>query len=150
MPKADLDEYLKQGMYGTKETNPDERRQFLGTIRERIELALTQAQVMEKKIYPEVEEKMKVHSQIHLFLNGHIDYSYLSKYVKKANQYKVNYTIVTNKDYNSEMGLILAHEVAVDKENIYITKAISSTEKENFEQKEEKKGIFSFLKGFVK
>ena len=40
MSKADLDEYLKQGMYGTKETNPDERRQFLGTIRERIEVRL--------------------------------------------------------------------------------------------------------------
>ena len=124
MPKSDLDEYLQQGIYGPKETNPDERRKFLGTIRERIELALTQAQVMEKVIYPEVEEKMKAYSQIHLFLNGHIDYSYLSKYIKKADLYKINYTIVTNKEHNSEIGLVLAHEDAVDKENIYVTPKI--------------------------
>ena len=47
--------------------------------------------------------------------------SYLSKYIKKANQYKINYTIVTNKEYNSEIGLVLAHENAVDKEDIYVT-----------------------------
>ena len=105
-----MDDYLKQGIYGPKETNPDERRKFLGTIRERIEVALTQSQVMEKVIYPEVEQKMKNYSETHLFLNGHLDYSYLSKYIKKANQYKINYTIVTNKEYNSEIGLVLAHE----------------------------------------
>ena len=105
---------------------------------------LTQAQVMEKNIYPEVEEKMKAHSQIHLFLNGHIDYSYLSKYIKKANQYKINYTIVTNKEYNSEMGLILAHEDAVDKENIYITKTISSTEKETLNKRKKKRDFLFF------
>ena len=51
MPKPNIDDYLNQGIYGTKETNPDERRQFLGTLRERIEVALTQGQVMEEKVY---------------------------------------------------------------------------------------------------
>src|SRR4051812_37368874 len=121
MPKSDLDEYLQQGIYGPKVTNPDERRKFLGTIRERIEVALTQSQVMEKVIYPEVEKKMKAHSQTHLLLNGQIDYRYLSKYIKKANQLNIHYTIVTNKEYNSEIGLVLAHEKAVDQEEIYVT-----------------------------
>ena len=85
-------------------------------------MALTQGQVMEDEVYLEVEEVIKADPKIHLLLNGHIDYSYLSKYIKMANQYKIEYTIVTNKEYNSEIGLILAHDDAVDKENIYVTK----------------------------
>ena len=146
MPKSDLDEYLQQGIYGPKVTNPDERRKFLGTIRERIEVALTQSQVMEKVIYPEVEVKMKAYSQTHLFLNGHIDYSYLSKFIKKADLYKINYTIVTNKEYNSEIGLVLAHENAVDKEDIYVTLKNRVPEQQAPMQKQNKKSIFSFLK----
>ena len=146
MPKSDLDEYLQQGIYGPKVTNPDERRKFLGTIRERIEVALTQSQVMEKVIYPEVEVKMKAYSQTHLFLNGHIDYSYLSKFIKKADLYKINYTIVTNKEYNSEIGLVLAHENAVDKEDIYVTPKNHVPEQQAPIQKQNKKNIFSFFK----
>ena len=140
MPKPDIDEYLKQGMYGAKETNPDERRKFLGSLRERVEVALAREQVMEQEVYPEVEQAMKNYSGAQLFLNGHLDYSYLSKYIKIADQQKIAYTIETNKDYNSEIGLVLAHKEAVDKENIFVTKKFNIGE-----PKEEKKGIFSFL-----
>lgn len=144
LSKSKVDDYLQQGIHGPKETNPDERRQFLGTLRERIEVALTQGQVIENEIYLEIEEKMKEYPQAHLFLNGHIDYSYLSKYIKKANQYKIEYTIVTNKEYNAEVGLILAHDDAVDKENIYVTKVEKAPE-----QKEESKSILSFFKKLI-
>jgi len=150
MSNSDIDDYLQQGIHGPKVTNPDERRQFLGTIRERIEVALTQGQVMEKMVYPEVEEEMKDHPKTHLFLNGHIDYRFLSKYIKKANQFKISFTIVTNNDYNSEIGLILAHKDAIEKENIFIEKKEqdpdASKGSDGTEQKEEKKGIFSFFK----
>lgn len=49
LSKSKVDDYLQQGIYGPKVTNPDERRQFLGTLRERIEVALNQGQVMEKR-----------------------------------------------------------------------------------------------------
>ena len=49
LTESNVEDYLKQGMYGPKETNPDERRKYLGTLRERIEMALTKAQVMEKR-----------------------------------------------------------------------------------------------------
>ena len=61
MTESNVEDYLKQGMYGPKETNPDERRKYLGTLSERIEMALTKAQVMEEEIYKEVELEMKNH-----------------------------------------------------------------------------------------
>ncbi|MEM5596765.1 DUF1694 domain-containing protein [Niallia circulans] len=42
-----LDEYMQKGMYGAKETKPEERRKFLSTLRERVVIALKQSQVME-------------------------------------------------------------------------------------------------------
>ena len=63
MTESNVEDYLKQGMYGPKETNPDERRKYLGTLRERIEMALTKAQVMEEEIYKEVELALKNHPQ---------------------------------------------------------------------------------------
>ncbi len=144
MPKPDVEEYLQQGIHGPKETNPDERRKYLGTLRERIEVALTQGQVMEEEIYSDVEQEMKEHPQTHLYLNGHIDYSYLSKYIKKANQNNIEFTIVTNNEHNTDIGLILAHSDAVNKENILVTRKPAFTEVQ-----EEKKGVFSFFKKLI-
>ena len=103
--KPNVDDYLQQGIYGPKEINPDERRQFLGTFRERSRnCSNSRTSNGRNEVYQEVEQAMKDHPQIQLLLNGHIDYSYLSKYIKMADQYKIDYTMVTNKEHNSEIG----------------------------------------------
>ncbi len=121
--KQTVEDVLKEGIYGPKETKPEERRQFLGTLRERIIIALKKEQVKEEKIYPQVEQQIKKNPDSRLFLNGNIEYEQLSKYVKLAKKYKINPTVVTNKEYNSEIGLVLALDHAIDKENIYVENA---------------------------
>jgi uncharacterized protein YueI len=145
MPKSKVDEYLQQGMYGPKETNPDERRKYLGTLRERIVIALKQGQVKEEHVYVEVERAMKENKEAHLYLNGSIAYDYLSKYTKLANKYSIGFTMVTNKEHETDIGLVLAHSHAVNKEEIYVKTPIQNI---NLEQPEEKKGVFSFLNKF--
>ena len=56
----------------------------------------------------------------------------------------IKFTIINNKDHQTDIGLILAHEDAVNKEDIYITK--SSFRIEPQQQSKKKKGLFSFLK----
>jgi uncharacterized protein YueI len=70
-----------------------------------------------------------------------MNYEFLSKYKKVADKYDVEYTLVTNKEYDSELGLVLAYDYAIDKENIYVEKKvkIDSTPK--------KKGFFGKLFG---
>lgn len=145
MSNSKMDDYLQQGIHGVKETNPDERRKFLTALRERVIVALTTSQVMEKDVYPQVEQLMKENASAHLFLNGHLDYSYLSKYMKVAKDAKLEYTIVTNKDYESQYGLVLAAETAIDKEDILIEKKMGVS----FEQQEEK-GFLSSIKNIFK
>ncbi|CAH2717663.1 putative protein YueI [Neobacillus rhizosphaerae] len=122
MKKPTVDEVLQQGIYGPLETKPDERRKYLGTLRERIIVALKNSQVAEAEIYPQVELYMKGNPSAHLFLNGNMNYENLSKYVKLATKYKIEHTIVTNKEHDTEIGLVLAMGHAIDKEEIFITK----------------------------
>ncbi|MDQ0272921.1 YueI family protein [Cytobacillus purgationiresistens] len=138
-----IDEYLKQGMYGQKQTKPDERRRFLGTLRERTVIALKQPQVRKPGIIAEVESALQDHSKARLYLNGHMSYQDLSKYIKVATSNHVDYTIVTNKDFNSELGLVLAYDYAIDHEEIYVTI------EENNQTKPEAKsktGLFTLIK----
>ena len=136
MKKQTVDEVLQQGIYGPLETKPEERRKFLGTLRERIIVALRKSQVGEKTVYPQVEQEMKKNPQSHLFLNGTMNYGELSKYVKLASKYKIEHTIVTNKDYKTEIGLVLAMDYAIDKEEIYLTR-----KKQITPQVKKKKGL---------
>ena len=121
-----LDEYIQQGITGPREINPDERRKFLGTLRERVVVALTQSQVREKGTYSEVEELMKQNKEATLFLNGKMNYTYLSDYIKLANNVGNKYLISTDKEHDTDLGLVLAFDYAIDKENIYITKKENS------------------------
>lgn len=145
MSDSKMDDYLQQGIHGAKETKPDERRRFLTALRERVEVALTVDQVMESEVYEQVESLMKENASAHLFLNGNLDYSYLSKYIKIAKEINLEYTIVTNKDFNSDLGLVLAHDTAIDKEEIFIKKEVAWEE-----AKQEKKGFLSIFQNIFK
>ncbi len=144
MFKKTVDDYIEQGIYGKKEINPDERRKFLGTLRERIVIALSNAQVRGNRIFPVVEEEVKNNKDAVMYLNGHIDYSYLSKYVQMALKYKVPYTIVNNKEYSSQIGMVLAYDYAIDREEIYIQE--NNLQVQNVSQEKEPKKKISFWK----
>ncbi|HEO8419489.1 YueI family protein [Niallia sp. FSL W8-0635] len=140
-----LDDYMQKGMYGAKETKPEERRKFLGSLRERVVIALNQSQVIEATPYIEIIDAMKKNAGAKLYLNGHLDYSYLSKYIKEANQVNMEYTIVTNKDSDSEIGLLIAYDYAINKENIYVGEPKTETAEEESLKEEQKKGLFTTI-----
>lgn len=139
----DVNEILQEGIHGPKEINPDERRKFLGTIRERILAVLTQSQVRETGTYKEIEELMTKHPKVKMILNGELDYRFLSDYIKLANQYKLNYTITSNLEHPTDIGLILAYDYAIDQDDIYIEKEQTS------EKNKDDKGVFDFFKSFM-
>jgi len=144
----DIEDYLMEGIHGQKETKRAERRKFLGTLRERIVIALTQSQIRESGVYPQVDAAFKNNRDAHLYLNGNMNYSELSKYTKLAVKYKIDYTIVTNKDYNSDIGLAFACNYAIDKDEIYVK---NKEEKKIVVTKNvEEKGFFNFFSKMFK
>ncbi|MFJ7975550.1 YueI family protein [Peribacillus sp. NPDC096379] len=126
MSGKNVDEIIQQGIHGQKELKPEERKRYLGTIRERIIAVLTQPQVRDKEVYQEFMNLMKKHPQALLFANGNMEYSSLKKYIEAAQVNKIPYKMVINKDYNTDIGLVLAFEYAVDKEEIFLEKKDSN------------------------
>ncbi|MBU8905732.1 YueI family protein [Desertibacillus haloalkaliphilus] len=115
-----LQEALERGLYGTPETKPDERRMFLSTIVERIYLALTKKQVIQKGMYDEAIDIMKSKRNIQLFINGSLSYQLYANYVKQANQFQVPFTVV-NVEHETPIGLVLASkQEAINQTDIFI------------------------------
>jgi len=139
-----VEDYLEQGIHGPKEINAGERREYLGTLRERVVIVLKRSQVFETNVYPEIEQMMKQYPRSNLFLNGQMDYQYLGKYIKLAMSHDIPYKIVLNKDHNSDLGLVLAESNAINKEEIYIEKQIHA------QQVFKKKSFAAFFKRCVK
>jgi uncharacterized protein YueI len=139
-----VEDYLEQGIHGPKEIKAGERREFLGTLRERVVIALKRSQVFETNVYPEIEQMMKQYPHSKLFLNGQMDYQYLGKYIKLATSHDIPYKIVLNKDHNSDLGLVLAESNAINKEEIYIKKQFHA------QQVIKKKSFTAFFKRCVK
>jgi len=147
LSKPTIDDYLDNGIYGQKQTKPDERRKFLGSLRERIVIALTQSQVREKGVYKEVQESLKKHPDAKLLLNGNMSYSYLSKYIKLADTYHVSFSMVTNKEIETDIGLVLAYDHAIDQEEIYVQKkSEKAAEAKPKAKPKKKKSLFSSIK----
>lgn len=141
-----MDDYLQKGIYGIKQTKPEERKKFLGTLRERIVVALTIGQVMERGIYPEVKQQMIKHPEAYLLINGAIDYSHISDYIKCARTLDTAFSIVTNKEHETDIGLVLTYDYAIDKEEIYI----SSQQQPNVTVKAPKKSLLGKFKNLFK
>jgi len=140
LDRKTVEDVLQQGIYGPLETKPEERRKYLGTLRERIIVALTKNQVAETKIYPQVEQSMKEYPQAQLLLNGNMAYEELSKYVKLAAKNKIEHKLVTNKEHGTDIGLVLAMNTAIDKKEIYVSPKVQIPE-----QLPQKKGLFAKL-----
>ncbi|WP_433743013.1 YueI family protein [Falsibacillus pallidus] len=141
MERTSVDDYIQKGLYGEIQTKPDERRKFLGTLRERIVVAITKSQVMDKSIYDDLDEIMRSNKKAKVLLNGEMDYSYLSPYIKLANKHRISFSIVENKQSSTDIGLILAYDYAIDKDEIYL----KQEPKEQTAAKEKKQSLFQKL-----
>lgn len=120
MKEESVDFYLQQGIFGHAETKPDERRMFLGSLRERALLALTKGQVLRNKPYQEVEQVLKSNRQATVLLNGELSYASYSQYVKMANAAGCSYKVVNHHEAHSPFGLVIELSNAVNQEHIYI------------------------------
>ncbi|MFD4706160.1 DUF1694 domain-containing protein [Gottfriedia sp. NPDC058432] len=114
-----VEDYLIKGIYGEKQIKIEERNIFLGTIRERIEIALTTSQVMANSIYPIVEKSISM-KNVTLLLNGTLAYNTISKYILLAKKKNIPFSLVNNLPVPTPIGLVVTHNDAVDKNEIFV------------------------------
>ncbi|SFP99682.1 YueI family protein [Salibacterium halotolerans] len=126
MAEKNVNDYLEEGIYGPKELKPDEKRRFLGTFRERVLLALTKKQVMQKGTFLEVEQMLQHHPDAVMVVNGKLGYKAVSAYTKLADSYGVESQRITSLNKETDIGLVLAKEEAVHKEDIFVEESVST------------------------
>lgn len=143
MGNKSVDDYITEGIYGTQRPKEAERRQFLGTLRERIVLALTIGQVMTDSGISELEKAMKKHPQTKLLINGQVSHRFLAAEKAIANKYDIPYTIISNEEYETDIGAVLTYDHAIDMENIYI-----EVQKDEDKEDKETNSLFSTIKNW--
>jgi len=68
--QSELEKTLSAGLYGPPELGRDEKAHFLGQFKERVLKLLTQKQVMEPGVYPEIVDALKDNRTSKMILNG--------------------------------------------------------------------------------
>ncbi|MCM3740535.1 YueI family protein [Oceanobacillus luteolus] len=120
MTKKSVDDYLTEGIHGVRLPKEGERIRFLGTLRERIVIALTIGQVMSDSGLKKLEAAMKEHPKARLIMNGHVSYRFLKEEKALAAKYNIPYTTVTDEENKTDIGAVLTYDYAIDKEEIFI------------------------------
>lgn len=131
MQKKNVDDYLAEGIYGVRRPLEEERRKYLGTLRERIVIALTIGQVMTDTGLEYLDKAMKNNpNNTQLLINGQISYRFLAGEKSLANKYNIPYTIITQEGQNTDIGAVLTYNYAINKEKIYIDEMIEEKQDE--------------------
>lgn len=139
--KKKAEDYLNDGIYGVRKPKHAERLQYLGTLRERVVLALTKGQVMSDKGLGKLEEAMQEHRDTKLLINGHFSSRFLKHEKELANKYNIPYTSILDEESDTEIGAVLACDYAIDKENIFM-----EDDEETKNKKEEPKSLLAKIK----
>lgn len=146
MPE-NVDDYLEKGMYGSKELHPEEKKQFLGTFRERVILALHKEDVIAGNYLEELTEALEANPSAVLLLNSQLSYNYLRPYIQLAEKRHHHFSVVTRKETETDVFLVLAADSAVNKATIFPTEKEKSTVEKPENQK---KSFFQKVQRFWK
>lgn len=147
MTNKSVDDYLTDGIYGTKRPKEAERRMYLGTLRERIVIVLTIGQVMQDAGITELVQAIEAHPNTQLLLNGEIASRFLKEEKRVAEKHQIPYTIITNNESSTEYGAILTYDHAVNIEDIDV-KEVKKAEKKSVHDTNE--NLLSRLKNRLK
>lgn len=148
MSPKQVDDYLQEGIYGTRLPKQAERDKFLGTLRERVILALTIGQVMTDKGIKRLEEEMLKHPEAKMVFNGEIDSKFLDEEKRVANKHHIPYSIISNVEVHTNIGAVLHYDYAIDKEDIFMHEDKQVQEHTNDAGKSENKFLHRLKKIF--
>ncbi|HIX01398.1 MAG TPA: YueI family protein [Candidatus Ligilactobacillus excrementigallinarum] len=146
--------HLNKSLYGTPQINPDERRKYLGTFRERVALTITFAQLTSNQYFEALKKEMLKHPDFNLIINGNVSQTYLSKLLKLANENQISFTCNTDSDLphdNNDFAVILTakkqaiHQDIVDVAQLYPAEIPPAPNNSNKSKKK-----FSFMDLFHK
>ena len=143
----DTNDYLQKGIYGAKKTLVDERHRYLGSIRERIYLTLSDDQLNLEHSLNSFKKELQTHPDGKLLLNGRYELTTFEDYLRVAHTKNRPFTMVSN-EYaeTSPYALVYTSSEAVNEPIIDVAEKYPIEEKPK--KKDSKKKKTSFFKRF--
>lgn len=108
-----------------------ERNMFLGEYKERVLVALTFDEVMEKGIYYEVEKALENIEAKKLLISREIDFKFIKKYIEIAKSKNKPYKMIDSLLNVGDIGLVVVSDDAISNP---LENPIVISKKENFKE----------------
>ncbi|WP_127848835.1 YueI family protein [Lacticaseibacillus hulanensis] len=130
----ELDDHMTNAIFGPRKTNPDERRKFLGSLRERVALRISNVQLRDahtvlrfKAVIAEYKDK-----DYSVLINGHVGTGTTGPFVKVCAQNDIPFTLVSDESAQLDddaTGLLVVAKQAIFKDNIDLPAEAKPAEK---------------------
>ena len=114
--KAEIDQRIQNGIYGTPKIKPDEQRHYMGTFRERVWLTISVAEINNNDWSFAVRKELTKHPDSLVIINGNLADHLTRNYIMVANQMQVQFTIKTGSDAKTtpdSLALVISDHQAV-------------------------------------
>lgn len=148
-----LQEHLNNGMYGTPQLKPDEKRKYLGTFRERVSLTITFDQLKDPQALLDLKEELAKHPDLYVIINGQLEQKILASLLKIVKEANVSFTLNTDQALatcsNAIAVVVCAKKVALHEETVDVFQKYPEKKSPTVENKQ-KEEHFSFFHDLFK
>ena len=108
----------------TPQTKPDERRRFLGSLRERVLVRMTNAEVQDPKLTSLFLQHFKDYVGYNILINGNLHDNFVNQVETYCSKYETSFTIVNNetaKTGPADSAILVVASSAINKMRIEIS-----------------------------
>lgn len=149
--EGNVEDRLKQGIYGQRKINPDEQRHYLGTFRERVFVTISCAEIKKHSWIDQLNQEFQKHPGATLFINNNLDHDLVHPYMLAATKANVHFTLKSDPEFHTtpdKLAIVYAASDAVYQSPVDIAKRYPSATKQqkSAAQPKKKHGLFGFFK----
>lgn len=126
MEKDSVQDRIDKGRYGAPSVNPDEKRDYLGTFRERCVLTMSPKE-MQDPVYKDYLKKELADHDLQVIMNGDLPSALQDEYITFFAKNGIKFKILDNDETDDEgaLGLVVAAKEAVNEPVIDIAEKYS-------------------------
>jgi len=114
--ESKLEKTAREGAFGPTEIKKGEKNRFLGEYEERVIAYLTEAQIKETALYPQIKEALKNREAAKLIIRGDIDQEHISDYINWAREEGVRFNRKSSPEFRGNVALAVAGKDAVSQQ----------------------------------
>ena len=114
--ESKLEKTVREGAFGSAEIKKGEKNRFLGEFEERIIAYLTEDQIKETALYPEIKKALENKEANKLIIRGDIGKEHISDYIKWTREEGIRFNRKNSPEFRGNVALAVAGKEAVSEQ----------------------------------